>query len=307
MSEGCLAGCCPHPCGDSSRSAAAGADAGSGCPRDLPWAPLPERVAHLYGCQGLSTYRVADVVGISRQRVTRVLHRAGMPVKPRGSGRRRVPRGAGARVPAALLAELYLRHRLTCAQISDLTQIPRRTIQDRLRADDIALRTRGRFNREDRLVIDRDVLAGLYLRAGLSAGQVGELLGVSRSVVLRAAHDEGLPVRMGGSPPARGPAEIELITALYADPHVRRVLARHGLPAVPPGGPIWQRFPVPARLGADLAEELYVRCGIGVHHIELLTGQPADSVRKLLHAAGVELRPAGGRSPFLRRWRAGQS
>jgi hypothetical protein len=73
---------------------------------------------------------------------------------------------------------------------------------------------------------------------------------------------------------------------------------------VPPGGPIWQRFPVPARLSADLAEELYESCGIGVHHIELLTGQPADSVRKLLHAAGVALRAAGGRSPFLRRWRA---
>jgi hypothetical protein len=73
---------------------------------------------------------------------------------------------------------------------------------------------------------------------------------------------------------------------------------------VPPGGPIWQRFPAPARLGPELAEELYVSCGIGVHHIELLTGQPADSVRKLLHAAGVPLRAAGGRSPFLRRWRA---
>jgi hypothetical protein len=62
--------------------------------------------------------------------------------------------------------------------------------------------------------------------------------------------------------------------------------------------------PVPARLSADLAEELYVSCGIGVHHIELLTGQPAGSVRKLLHAAGVPLRPAGGRSPFPRRWRS---
>jgi hypothetical protein len=40
--------------------------------------------------------------------------------------------------------------------------------------------------------------------------------------------------------------------------------------------------------------------------IELLTGQVADCVRKPLHAAGVKLQPAGGRSPFLRRWRASQ-
>jgi hypothetical protein len=268
---------------------------------------MPERAAHLYACQGLSTYRIADLVGIGRQRVTRVLHRAGVPVKPRGGGRRRLPRGVGAAIPTALLADMYLRHRLTCAQISALTRIPPRTVQDRLRAHGITLRTRGRFNREDRLAIEPDVLADLYLRAGLPSDEVGNLLGVSRAVVLRTAHDEGMPVRMGGPPPAHGPAEIELITALYADPDVRQVLARHGLPVVPAGGPIWQRFPVPVRLSPDLAEELYSSCGLGVHHIELLTGQAADSVRKLLHAAGVALRPAGGRSPFRRRWRADQA
>ena len=304
MSHGCLAGCCPHGCGDPAPSTAYEAGAGSDGPKDVPGALLPERVVHLYGCQGLSTYRVADVVGISRQRVTRVLHRAGVPVKPRGSGRRRLPRGAGAGVPGTLLADLYLHHRLTCAQISELTQIPARTVQYRLRAHGIRLRTRGRFNREDRLAVEPDVLADMYLRAGLPSDEVGKLLGVSRGVVLRTAHDEGLPVRIGGPAPSNGPTEIELITALYADPDVQRVLARHGLSTVPPGGPIWQRFPVPARLSPDLAEELYVSCGIGVHHIELLTGQPAESVRKLLHAAGVTLRPAGGRSPFLRRWRA---
>jgi transposase len=47
---------------------------------------MPERVAHLYECQGLSTYRIATIVGLSRQVVTRVLHRAGVPVKPQGSG-----------------------------------------------------------------------------------------------------------------------------------------------------------------------------------------------------------------------------
>ncbi|MFI5080209.1 MAG: hypothetical protein ACHQCE_04005 [Streptosporangiales bacterium] len=283
------------------------AGAGAGCPRDLPWAPLPERAAHLYGCQGLSTYRIADLAGISRQRVTRVLHRAGIPIKPRGSGRRRLPRGADAGVPTAVLADLYLRHRLTCAQISELTRIPPRTVQDRLRPHGITLRTRGRFNREDRLVIEPDVLADLYLRAGLPSDEVGRLLGVSRHVVLRTAHDQGMPVRMGGPPPSHGPSEIELITALYADPDVRQALARHGLPVVPAGGSIWQRFPVPVRISLDLAEEFYASCGLGLHHIELLTGQPADSVRKLLLAAGVALRSAGGRSPFRRRWQAAQA
>ena len=38
--------------------------------------------------------------------------------------------------------------------------------------------------------------------------------------------------------------------------------------------------------------------------IELLTGQPSESVRRLLAGSGTILRGAGGRSPFLRRWRA---
>ena len=281
--------------------------AGPGCPPDVPAAPLPERAAHLYTCQGLSTYRVAATVGISRQRVTRMLHRAGVSVKPKGSGRRRLLRGAGARVPDPLLADLYLRYRLTCAQISELTQIPARTIQDRLRAYGVQLRTRGRYNREDRLAIEPDILTDMYLHAGLPSGEVGRISACPAGWCSRTAHDEGLPVRMGGPAPSHGPTEIELITALYADPDVQHVLTRHGLPVVPAGGPIWQRFPVPVQLGPDLAQELYESCGIGVHHIELLTGQPADSVRKLLHAAGVVLRPAGGRSPFLRRWRTSQT
>ena len=44
----------------------------------------PERLAHLYLCLGLSTYEIAGHSGIDRQRVTRLLRRAGVPVRPRG-------------------------------------------------------------------------------------------------------------------------------------------------------------------------------------------------------------------------------
>jgi len=263
-------------------------------------------VAHLYACQELSTYRIADLTGISRQRVTRLLHRAGMAVKSRGAGRRR-PGAADPRYPVAFLAAFYLESRLSCAEISGLTGIPPRTIRDRLVASSVRMRTRGGSNREDRIVLDPALLADLYQRADLPAGEVGKAFGVSRRIVLRTAHEEGLPVRIGGPPPRRGPDQIELINALYADPVVRHALARHGLPQVPPDGPIWQRFPVPATLTREQAGDLYESCGLSVTHIELLTGRPADSVRKMLIAAGVTLRAPGGRSPFLRRWRAAQA
>ena len=46
----------------------------------------PARLAHLYLCEGLSTYGIAQLTGLDRQRVTRLLHRAGVPLRPRGAG-----------------------------------------------------------------------------------------------------------------------------------------------------------------------------------------------------------------------------
>jgi hypothetical protein len=48
----------------------------------------------------------------------------------------------------------------------------------------------------------------------LSADEAGKLLGVSHRIVQRSAHEQGLPVRVGGAPPSHGPSEIELLTAL---------------------------------------------------------------------------------------------
>jgi transposase len=295
MPDQCPAGCCPH-------DSAAGT---TECPSDLPEAPLPERVAHLYACQALSTYAIAAVTGVSRQRVTRLLHRAGIVVKAHGAGRRRGRRAPEAQRLDQLMAGLYLVQRMPSTQIARLTGLPGRTVRARLRARGVPMRTRGRFNREDRVAVSAADLADLYVGAGLSAGEAGKLLGVSHRIVLRSAHDQGLPVRVGGPPPRRGPSEIELITALYADAQVRGVLARHGVPVVRLAGPIWERFPTPHPLTADLVTALYESCGLSLHHIELLTGRPATAGAAVAGATGIRMRPAGGRSPFIRRWREG--
>lgn len=275
------------------------ADRDACCPSD---ASLADVVSHLYLVHELSTYRIGVIAGISRQRVGRLLNRAGVPVKPRGAGRKRPP---GAEQAALLdrMAGLYRRSGLTSGQISAMTGIPERTVRDWLRAHGVRMRTRGRHNRQDRRAVPGDALAELYVRDGRSAAEVGGLLGVAGRVVLRSAHDQGLPVRVGGPEPRHGPAEIELIDALYADPLVRGALARHGMAQQPARGPIWERFPVPLALPPELAEELYVTCGLALRHIELLSGQPNETVRALLHSRGVPRRPAGGRSPFMRRWR----
>ena len=180
MFQVCPVGCCPHPEDEPARSSGARLPR---CPPDIPGRPLPERVAHLYACQELSTYRIADLVGVSRQRATRMLHHAGVAVKPQGAGRRR---GSGdGQYPAEFLAVLYRRLRLNCAEISTVTGIPARTIRDRLVASGVRMRTRGGIKREDRMALDPARLAAMYLRAGLPSDEIGKVLGVSRSLVLR--------------------------------------------------------------------------------------------------------------------------
>lgn len=103
----------------------------------------------------------------------------------------------------------------------------------------------------------------------------------------------------------RGPSELELLEALYADATVREVLQRHGVPIAPLSGPTWQRFPVASALTTELVAELYSDCGPALHHIELLTGRPAATIGGILRTSGVPLRGAAAESPFMRRWRAG--
>ena len=289
------AGCCPYAQGVTGSP-----------PLDQPNGPLGANtaalVSHLYDCQGLSTYEIATATGISRQRIGRLLHKAGVAVKPRGAGRQRPPDVEQAAL-TDLAERLYLQSNLSSGQISVMIGVPERTIRSRLRARGVRMRTRGRPNREDRAAAPVEALAQFYLRSGLTAAETGRRLGIPGRVVLRTAHDQGLPVRIGGPLPRHGPSEIELIDALYADPLVRRAMFRHGIAPRPGKGPIWQRFPVPVDVSPDLAKELYESCGLGLRHIELISGQPAETIRSRLRGQNIKLRPPGGRSPFMRRWR----
>jgi hypothetical protein len=137
--------------------------------------------------------------------------------------------------------------------------------------------------------------------------QLHRAVGISADKVLRAAHAHGMPVRSGGRVPLLGTErEIELIRALYADPLIDAALTAYAIAPVPPVGPISERFPMPVQLTTPLVKDLYWGCGVGLHHIELLTGQAAGTVRGFMRRAGIPLCPPAGQTPFMRRWRAGQ-
>jgi hypothetical protein len=267
----------------------------------------PEWLAHLYLCRELSTYRIAEFTDLDRQRVTRALRRAGVPVHPRGVGRFRPVRLPDPPGLPRLIVELYETARLNSREIAAVTGVPPRTVRDRLRRYGVRARSRGGWNREDRRIVSAEILHVLYEQLGMTAAEVGAVIGASRTTVLRSAHDLGVAVRTGGAVPVSGPAEIELVAALYDDELVASVLRAHDIPRVPPGRPIWARFPEPIRLTAPLVKDLYWYCGTGLNHIELLTGQPAMTVRAFMLREGIPVRHPGGRTPFLRRWRTGQA
>jgi hypothetical protein len=276
------------------RSSRAGARA------DAP--SLAAEICRLYEQAGLSTRRIADTLGVGRRLVERTLREQGVAVAPRGAGRKRpTTRHPDPDDLADQLRELYENSRLTRQQVSEKLGLTEGLVRTRLAQYGIPTRSRGGHNREDRLEPEIDALRALYVDDGMTAAAAGERLDVTHRIVLRTAHDHGLPVRQGAAA-ARSSDPVRLIEALYADPLVAATLTRHNLRRVPPGGPIWQRFPQPLPLTTALVRELYVDCGVSITHIELLTGQPATKVRRLLHDAEVPIRSAGGRSPFRRRW-----
>ena len=131
-------------------------------------------------------------------------------------------------------------------------------------------------------------------------GDAGEWLD---EVMADLPQEHRVPATRLTSSSSRGPSEIELLTALYADSEVRQVLDKHGIPVATLAGPVWKRFPAPQPLTAGLVSDLYEGCGLSLHHIELLTGRPAAAAGAVLRASGIKLRLPGGRSPFTDRWR----
>ncbi|HWC78832.1 MAG TPA: hypothetical protein VG756_02595 [Pseudonocardiaceae bacterium] len=258
---------------------------------------------HRYACEGLSVRRLAAESGLSRQRLVHVLRHLGLDVPAGGAGRPRPwTRSADPDGLRDVLSVLYSDLRLSSARIGTLLDMPERRVRMRLREFGIRRRSRGRCNREDRRQVDPRVLTELLARCDLPGTEISRRTGEPYPAVLRSAHVLGLPVRHGGRADTAG-GRLRTLEALYRDALVHDALRRFGVPLVPAGTPLWQRFPEPVTLTHELLTELYTTCGLSTPHIELLTGQPAATVQRRMREFGIPLRAPGGRAPIWQRWR----
>lgn len=262
-------------------------------------------VAKLYLESGYSTRRIAQELNVDRQRVEQILHRQGIKVAQRGAGRNR-PLRIESPISESALQYLYVDLQMSSVEIGRALGISDRFLRSRMKLWGIERRTRGKWNRTDRVDVELQDLRDLYLHKEWAASSVGEELGVSGNQVLRSAHSSGLPVRAGGSHRPQEYFDIQLIEALYDDEQVSCALDAFGIRAVREPGPIWHRFPKPVELNKEILETLYIDCGLSCFHIELVTGVAAPTVLNRLEDHGIVRRGRGGRSPFMRRWRSRQ-
>lgn len=258
------------------------------------------QVVSLYE-RGMSVRRIAAQTGIGRRQVRSALADADVPVAPRGRGRPRptqqtpVPRNV-----AKLLPVLYVEHGWTRSEVATFFGVAEHRVRAWMRHAGITSRTRGSANREDRRRLELGLAEELYIVLGYTADEVASATGHTRRDVLASLHEAGLPVRVPNS--ATGEDHV-ILDELYDDPLVADTLNKHAIPAVRTPGPLHLRFPTRVDLTDSALRELYQDCGLAVIHIELLTGQPSATVRKLLKRADIPARPAGGLSPFRRRHR----
>lgn len=199
------------------------------------------------------------------------------------------------------LRQLYCDQARTLVDIARTYHTSSRVVAGWLRSAGIIVRERTK--RAHRRQLDVDQLRLLYVDREWTAPEIAAELDTTIQLVLRTLHDNGIPVRRGGSrrrlATANEDAE-QLIDALYDDPDVQHWLHEHHVPVRRRPGAIVERFPQPVALTPAMLAEAYVYVGLSARHIELLTGQPAGQVLDALRAADIAVRHSG-QSPWRSR------
>ena len=121
---------------------------------------------------------------------------------------------------------------------------------------------------------------------------------VDSALINFALHSHRIPVRHGGH--GTQDHAVVLLDALYADTDITEALRRYNIPLRPRAGTLSRRFPKPAPLAPELAEELYDTLGLSTIQISLLTGHTASNVLEVLRRHGIPSR-TGSRSPWYER------
>jgi len=249
-------------------------------PLDLDQAAL----SALYVDERLDDRAIGGRLGVPAWRVTRRRRELNVarPASP-------PPHPSPPRTPAAgELRRRYVDEGLTLAAIARSHHTSRSVVRRWLL--DAGIAVAPRTNRSHRRQLDPTLLRELYEVRQWTAAEIAADQDSSIHLVLRSLHDNAIAVRRGGARGRDDGRPHRLLTALYSDPEITAMLRRHRIPRRTTPGPIATRFPTPKPLSEALLRHAYLGIGLSARQIEVLTGQPAEQILNLLHAAGIDVR-----------------
>lgn len=268
-------------------------------PRARPGGLNGRLLRRLYVSERLGVDQIAARLKVSPNHVRNELRRHDIR---RTRSPQPLPPGQQALTPA-LLRRLYVKRRLTLAQVAKETGASEWRVGKALRHAGIALRPRGSRKLPGREPLTAELLQELYVEQGLSSVAIARLLGGHVSRILAAMDRFNIPTRPR---PVPGPFPLPAteLRKLYVDDgvsaqeiaarlgittnQVRVALRHHAIrrpPPVPPHPP--PVAPPPPEVLADL----YVRQGLPSAAIAARYHTAAPKARAWLADAGIPIAP----------------
>jgi transposase len=148
-----------------------------------------DELVDLYVRQHLSTEAVGEALGVSNNTVLDRLRSYGIPVQPRGGGRRPL-------VAKDVLEDLYIRQGLSLEEVAHRLDMPVERVAASRRAHGLPVQGRRRPP------LPRAQLEELYVHQGLSVEEVAARTHASRGRVTRDMDSYGMARRRRGRKPA---------------------------------------------------------------------------------------------------------
>lgn len=191
---------------------ALGGLAASGPPAELASVPpTTGQLRELYLDAQLSTYQIAELVGVSHTTIWTWLKAAGIPRRPRNWAashqrprRTRPPTRPRTRdIDASRLRQLYLDDRQSINQLAKTLDIPPSTVYGHLVRAGIPRRQPGGTGSKNP---GREVLWALHRQQGLSLAAIGRRYGVCDRAVAKWLVAVGIPLPGRGRRPSAPPA-----------------------------------------------------------------------------------------------------
>lgn len=153
---------------------------------NAPWRD-EELLRQKYWDEGMSGPEIADEWGCATRTITEWRHKHGIETKPQNYGE--------PWTDEETLRELYVEKRMSTYEIAEKFDVHDKTIGNALEENGIQARSTGSGLEPNQPWHDKERVRRLYVEEKLTAEEIGERLGCSKSTILHQLSEFGIPRR----------------------------------------------------------------------------------------------------------------